>query len=331
MLYHYVADYWEFQRTVGEMGSLYRPQAPVKYQLLTLLFVLGCSGTDSNYKKIGSRFGISHGLVQIFVDRCTRAVLSELRNDAIVWPDADGRKYISRRIQEKYGFPNCIGMLDGTVLPLAFKPTLYGEEYWYRKGGYAVHCLIICDDETRIMDFLVGWPGSVHDNRVWSNADQLQNFQRYFSRLQYLLADSAFTTSAHIISALKCMRGVHVLPKEHELFNTLLAKARIKVEHCIGLLKNRFQCLRGLRTVIKDEESMRRIIDRVSVCITLHNLLVGSSYPQEWEHGHEEDLIAEEIEYEYEEQFVARAEPINAGTNRRDEMLAYMMEWNNAQ
>jgi hypothetical protein len=95
MLCHYVADYWEFQRT------LYRPQAPVKYQLLTLLFVLGCYGTDSNYKKIGSRFGISHGLVQIFVDRCTRAVLSELRNDAIVWPDADGRNSVPLAFKPK--------------------------------------------------------------------------------------------------------------------------------------------------------------------------------------------------------------------------------------
>ena len=29
-----------------------------------------------------------------------------------------------KRIQDKYGFPNFVGFVDGTVLPLAFKPTL---------------------------------------------------------------------------------------------------------------------------------------------------------------------------------------------------------------
>ncbi len=65
--------------------------------------------------------------------------------------------------------------------------------------------------------------------------DQYQRYFDFFSRLQYHLADSAFTTSTHCISALKCLRGVHSLPEDQELFNTLLAKARIKVEHCIGL------------------------------------------------------------------------------------------------
>ncbi len=30
LLCDYAADYWEFQRTVGELGTIYRPQAPVK-------------------------------------------------------------------------------------------------------------------------------------------------------------------------------------------------------------------------------------------------------------------------------------------------------------
>jgi hypothetical protein len=34
------------------------------------------------------------------------------------------------------------------------------------------------------------------------------------------------------------------------------------------------------------------------------NLLIGSSYLEEWENGYEEDLTVEEVEYEYEEQFV---------------------------
>jgi hypothetical protein len=73
-------------------------------QLLVFLYVCGALGSDTNYKKVASRFAIS--------------------------------------------------------FTLAFKPSIYSEEYWYRKGGYALHCLLICDDEMRILDCFVGYLGN---------------------------------------------------------------------------------------------------------------------------------------------------------------------------
>jgi hypothetical protein len=90
-------------------------------------------------------------------------------------------KVIHKRFQTKYNFPNCIGIVDGTVFPLAYKPTLCGEEYWYRIGGYSLHCLVICVDEMRILDYLVGYPGSVHVNCVWPKTDQCLHYHHYFS------------------------------------------------------------------------------------------------------------------------------------------------------
>jgi hypothetical protein len=150
-------------------------------------------------KKVASRFKISHGLVQIFVKRCTRALISVFQNVVISWPNAVERKLMAKRFQDKYGFANCTGTLNGTVFPLAFKPSEYGEEYWYCKGGYCLHCLLICDDEIRILDYLVGWPGSEHNNRIWSMTDQYLRYFDFFSHLHYLLADSAFTTTTHCI------------------------------------------------------------------------------------------------------------------------------------
>lgn len=79
-------------------------------------------------KKVASRFKISHGLVQIFVKRCTRALISVFQNVVISWPNAVERKLIAKRFQDKYDFANCTGTMDGTVFPLAFKPSEYGEE-----------------------------------------------------------------------------------------------------------------------------------------------------------------------------------------------------------
>jgi hypothetical protein len=153
---------------------------------LVFLYSLGADGSDSNYKKIGIRFRISHGNVQIFIDRCTRAIKFIFESEVISWPDANERKFISQRFQAKYGFSNCVGIIDGSVFPLAFKPSKYGEEYWYWKGSYCLHSIIMCNDEMRVLDFLAGYPGSVHDNHVWCNTDHFLQYNIYFSRFQYL-------------------------------------------------------------------------------------------------------------------------------------------------
>jgi hypothetical protein len=261
--------YWEFQPKVDYVGQQHIRRTSVQHQLLICLYVCRADGADANYKKVASRFAISHGLVQIFVEWFTRAVVSLFQTDVLSWPDVNEWKIIPRQFQEKCRFPKRIGIVDGTVFPLGHKPTLCREEYWYRKGGYSLHCLVICDDKMRILDFLVGYQGSVHNNCAWSKTDQYNCYYDIFSRLQYLLADSAFTTSTYLTAAFKWLRGLQNLPKKCEVFNMFLAKARIKFEHCIGLLKNRFCCLHDLRTVICDEQSMKHIIDQITVCFIL--------------------------------------------------------------
>jgi len=41
----------------------------------------------------------------------------------------------------------------------------------------------------------LGRQGSVHDNRVWSNSEIYLGRDKYFDQKEYLLGDSAFSTS----------------------------------------------------------------------------------------------------------------------------------------
>ncbi len=95
-LLDYIKDFEGFKRSTGEHGVLYTPQAPVKYQLLIFLYVLGATGSDAQYRKIRSRFNISVGTIHLYVDRCTDAVLQILEKDAVHWPDATSQKEIAR-------------------------------------------------------------------------------------------------------------------------------------------------------------------------------------------------------------------------------------------
>jgi len=57
--------------------------------------------------------------------------------------------------------------------------------------------------QEKVITLLKGWPGSVHDNRVWSNSEIYVGRNKYFDQKEYLLGDSAFSTSAVMIPAFK--------------------------------------------------------------------------------------------------------------------------------
>ena len=77
--------------------------------------------------------GISKGSVNDYVMQTCDAILKH-REQVIKWPSIEERRNISGRIRKVHGFVNCIGLIDGTLFPLAFAPTLNGEDYYTRKG-----------------------------------------------------------------------------------------------------------------------------------------------------------------------------------------------------
>jgi len=78
-----------------------------------------------------------------------------------------------------------------------------------------------------------------NNNPVWSNSEIYLGRDKYFGHKEYLLGDSAFSTSAVMIPAFKKGHNSS-LSEEKRFFYTKLAKVRIKSEHCIGLLKAGF-------------------------------------------------------------------------------------------
>ena len=181
------------------------------------------------------------------------------REQVIKWPSIEEQWNISGRMRKAHGFVNCIDLIDGTLFPLAFAPMVNREDYFTRKGDYAIKGIVICDDAVRITWVEMGWPGSVNDNRIWANSEIYLGKDKYFEQLEYLLGDSTFLTSAVMIPAFKKGQNSN-LSEELRYFNNKLVKIRIKSEHCIGLLKARFQRLRGFRRVIKDKRDLDAIL-----------------------------------------------------------------------
>jgi DDE superfamily endonuclease len=270
-------DHPNFDRLYGDA---HRVPRPAEQQLLVLMKYFGSDGNSASSFSIGTFFGISSGSVDSCRLNALEALLT-LESRTYFWPNSEERKHISNRIREAYLFPNCVGLIDGTLLPLATRPLLHGENYLSRKRFYAIVMLVVCDDQSRILYYHVGWPGSVHDNRVWRTCNLFKNCLTMFSPKEYLLGDSAFTASDIMVPSFKCSAGSE-LAANYSAFNTLLAKPRVKSEHCIGLLKGRFPFLRGIRMLIGNKTHMARIIDHVRGAIILHNFMIGQPFEEEW-------------------------------------------------
>jgi len=104
--------------------------------------------------------------------------------------------------------------------------------------------------------------------------DLYQNSKNYFSENEFNLGDSAFSNSAFMVSSFKKQSGEEI-PEEHERFNKLLSKVRMRSEHTIGILKGRFPWLRSIRMKItKNKRSLRRILRLLDDTIILHNMLL---------------------------------------------------------
>jgi hypothetical protein len=173
-------------------------------------------------------------------------------------------------------------VLDSLIahLGLSSRPENCGEEYFTRKGRYAVSALIIVDDKKRIRHASVGWPGSVHDNCVWSNFKIVQNPRYYFSPKEYLVGDSAFTNSLYLVTSYKRASGQAVLPSGQSWY--VLNIPRSGVENTIGIWKGRFPWLHDIRLRVRHRNSMVKVIKFVYATIILHNLCIRTPYQNDW-------------------------------------------------
>jgi hypothetical protein len=109
--------------------------------------------------------------------------------------------------------------VDGTHLGLAFKPELDGEDYWTWKQSYAVSAMVVCDDFKRIRCLILGWPGSVHDQRIYQNSSLNKKLNLNFALREYILGDSAFTNIPTVVPAYKKFGDQVMLTAGQTFFN----------------------------------------------------------------------------------------------------------------
>ena len=172
---------------------------------------------------------------------------------------------------------DCIGFGDGTLIPLAFKPSQKDyTNFNGRKGKYTITMFIICDHRQRICYYHAGWPGNVHNEQVFSNCKVCVEAENHFSTGQYILTDSALTPRDFVNPQYKKAQNQTRLPSNQERFYSICAKPCVAVEHCVGMLKSPFPFLRDIWLRLTQKKKSFCCLQRyIRVAVILHNLMIG--------------------------------------------------------
>ena len=185
-----------------------------------------------------------------------------------------------------------IRAIDGTHIPIV-SPAQCSKDYYNRKGFHSVLMQGAVDNVGRFVDVYVGWPGSVHDARVFANSGLYRRGQTkslFPSWTETLgpgnkevplvyLGDPAYPLLDWLMKAFPDTG--HLTP-EQRYFNYRLSSARVIVEHAYGKLKDRWRCL--LKRLDIDVADVPEL---VLACCVLHNVceVHGDDFDAEWIEG----------------------------------------------
>ena len=237
---------------------------------------LWCLATPCEYRTVAHLFGVAHSTVCTIVHSTCQAIVNSLLRKYVKFPTGNALKDVIRNFESKWGFPQCVGAIDGSHIPIC-APLQNHTDYYNRKGWYSMVVQAVVDHDYLFRDICVGWPGSVHDARIFVNSsiykriteDKLIESTGFRTILGQhitpcIIGDSAYPMQTWL---LKPFSHSTSLNSQQKYFNYRLSRARIVVENAFGRLKARWR-----RLMKRNDMSTEHIPTVISACCILHNL-----------------------------------------------------------
>lgn len=246
--------------------------------------------TGTDYRTIGHLFGVSKATVCLAVKEVCSVIVNVMLPEYIKFPDGNVLKRVIHGFKNDHGFPQCAGAVDGTHIPI-LSPHECPADYYNRKGWHSIIMQGVVDNKGLFIDIYVGWPGRVHDARVFSNSSLYQKgqnqtlFPNWVEKVSgcdipiLLIGDPAYPLLPWLMKAFPDNGN---LTQQQKKYNHCLSKVRVVVEHSYGKLKGRWRCLlKRLDVDVCD------VPELVSACCVLHNVceIHGDQFNEEWMDG----------------------------------------------
>ncbi|XP_017467329.1 PREDICTED: putative nuclease HARBI1 [Rhagoletis zephyria] len=150
--------------------------------------------------------------------------------------------------------------IDGTHIVID-PPSERKDDYIDRKGNMSITLQAVCNEHKKFIDIFVGF----RDRLTW--VFQNSNLYRKLEtncKDYYLLGDSAYPCTQHLVTP---YRDNGHLTRAEKNFNIKLSSGRVAIEHCFGILKQRFRQLYFCKL-----KGQKKVCHFIRACCVLHNI-----------------------------------------------------------
>lgn len=220
--------------------------------------------SKDKYASVADRFGVSESTASYAIRNLLAFIAEYLVNILIVWPNAEELQEMQDVYLNVHQFPGVCGMIDGTHIEIE-KPSVRGYVYYNIKDFYSIILQGVVAENLRFIDVFVGFPGKVHDARVFKHSPLFQKGQELCGD-GHLLGDSAYPNLPWVLVP---FRDNGHLTRVQMRFNQKHSAVRSAVERAFGLLKGRF-----LRLQYVHQKNTETITHTILTGCVLHNLCI---------------------------------------------------------
>lgn len=166
---------------------------------------------------------------------------------------------------------NSVFKLDHEIYNSSFIGGENAEYFRNRKGFFSLNVQVIGDPELYIRDIVARWPGSTHDQTIFSNSYIRSRFESGEFGNSVLIGDSGYSVRNYMMTPIHSPRS-----DGERLFNEAHVRSRNCIERLFGVWKRRFPVLAlGIRLKLETTKSL------IEACAVLHNIAVEmrEAYP----------------------------------------------------
>ena len=201
-----------------------------------VLIALKFFATGNSFRQIAETIGATKSSVSRSI-REVSATLCSHSKEFIKFPtEIDEIKTIKKKFYDIAHFPEVIGAIDGTHIPI-LKPSTNDYIYINRKGYASINCQIVVDSDLVIRNLVCKYPGSSHDAYILRSSKLFTNFESK-NDSSILLGDSGYPLQNWLFTPF-----LNPLSEAEESYNYSHIRTRNTVERAIGVWKSRFRCI----------------------------------------------------------------------------------------
>lgn len=237
----------ELRSHLERQVTVFREPVCVEVRIAVTIWRLA---TNVEYRTIAGLFGLGRSTVgEIVLDTC-EVITRILTHKYVHVPQGTSLREILDGFEAR-GFPQTVGAIDGTHIPIQ-RPQHSAADYYNRKGFHSILMQGLVDFRGLFMDVNIGWPGKVHDARVFANSSCYKkasndtlfpDWKRTIGNVNIpllILGDPAYPLLPWLMKPY--LENSHTTPQEQN-FNYRQSRARMVVENAFGRLKGRWRCL----------------------------------------------------------------------------------------